>query len=579
MAQNLKINILAQDKTKQAFNGIRGRLDKLKSAVFSVRGALVGVGAGLVVKSFVNTGRSVEDLQVRLKQLFGSTQEGAKAFDVMAKFAGKVPFSLEQIQSASGNLAVVAGDSDRLAKILEITGNVAAVTGIDFQTAGEQIQRSFTAGISSADIFREKGVRDMLGFKAGATVTAEETIKAFERVFGKDGKFGGATDELANTFTGTLSMLGDKLFNFKKNVANAEFFSALKGEFKDLNKFIEENADAFETISEIIGAVLTGAVKLFSISIKGIASAVEGVRDSYEGLLNLLNKIPGVDIQFISKQQRQILRELMTYEDRIMSIGQAQEKVNVTLAKGTEEVKKQKQEYKNIHKAYLSHKKQIETSNHLHIEIHKKLKEQNKEFSLSDEIFDGITSSTKSFSKSLAESLVLGKSLNMSFRELAQNLLINLVSKTIERIALLGIEKILLGDIVKKEEQKDNLIRKQNTNLKRQIMLNMLSGGGGSFLGNIFSTSGGSMKRASGGAVSKGQPYMVGEQGAELFIPNQSGQIQQSARGNNGCATTVNFNINTVDASGFEELLIRSRGAITQLINNAVNERGSKNLI
>ena len=179
MAQNLKINILAQDKTKQAFNGIRGRLDKLKNAVFSVKGALVGLGGGLVVKSFVNTGRSVEDLQVRLKQLFGSTQEGAKAFDVMANFASKVPFSLEQIQAASGNLAVVAGDSDRLSKILEITGNVAAVTGIDFQTAGEQIQRSFTAGIASADIFREKGVRDMLGFKAGATVTAEETIKAF----------------------------------------------------------------------------------------------------------------------------------------------------------------------------------------------------------------------------------------------------------------------------------------------------------------------------------------------------------------------------------------------------------------
>jgi hypothetical protein len=86
---------------------------------------------------------------------------------------------------------------------------------------------------------------------------------------------------------------------------------------------------------------------------------------------------------------------------------------------------------------------------------------------------------------------------------------------------------------------------------------------------------------ANGGAVQKGQPYMVGEQGAELFVPNQSGQIQQSARGGNGGGgqTTVNFNINTVDASGFEELLVRSRGTITQLINSAVNERGSRNLI
>ena len=231
MAQNLKINILAKDKTKQAFNGIRGRLQKLKDSVISVKGAIVGVGAGLVIKSFVNVGKSVEDLQVRLKQLFGSTQEGAKAFQVMTDFASQVPFSLEQIQNASGNLAVVSGNAERLSKILEITGNVASVTGLDFQTTAEQIQRAFAGGIASADIFREKGVRDLLGFKAGATVSAEETIKAFEKVFGKGGKFGTATDELANTFTGTLSMLSDSVFKFQKRVADKDFFTSLKKEF------------------------------------------------------------------------------------------------------------------------------------------------------------------------------------------------------------------------------------------------------------------------------------------------------------------------------------------------------------
>ena len=135
---------------------------------------------------------------------------------------------------------------------------------------------------------------------------------------------------------------------------------------------------------------------------------------------------------------------------------------------------------------------------------------------------------------------------------------------------MLGIEKLLLDDINKKEAEKDNLIRKQNTNLKRQIFLNMLSGGSGG---------GGIPFMANGGAVRKGQPIVVGERGAELFIPNQSGQITQSARGTGGGATTVNFNINTLDASGFDELLIRNRGTITSIINSAVNERGSKNLI
>ena len=36
----------------------------------------------------------------------------------------------------------------------------------------------------------------------------------------------------------------------------------------------------------------------------------------------------------------------------------------------------------------------------------------------------------------------------------------------------------------------------------------------------------------------------------------------------------VNFNINTVDARGFNELLANSRGVIVNMINQAVNEKG-----
>ena len=122
---------------------------------------------------------------------------------------------------------------------------------------------------------------------------------------------------------------------------------------------------------------------------------------------------------------------------------------------------------------------------------------------------------------------------------------------------------------VQAEAEKLNLLKSQNTERKRAILFNALSGGGGGFFGGF----------AQGGAVSKGRPILVGENGPEIFYPNQTGQITQNARGVGGGMTTVNFNINTVDASGFEELLVRSRGTITQLINNAVNERGKESLI
>ena len=278
--KQVNIDIIAKDKTRQAMKSATTGVDKLKQSVFNLRNALVGIGAGVTLKSFVDVGRQVESLQIRLKFLFGSVEEGAKAFDVMSKFASKVPFSLEQIQAGAGNLAVVAKDAEELSRVLEITGNVASVTGLDFQTTAEQIQRSLSAGIASADIFRERGVRDLLGFKAGATVTAEETAEAFERVFGKGGRFAGATSDLANTLTGTLSMLGDKLFNFQKEVAEG-FLVGLKKEFGELDKFFQDNQEQIDKIAKSIGIGLSNAVI-------GFGSAVQFVADNFKILKALV---------------------------------------------------------------------------------------------------------------------------------------------------------------------------------------------------------------------------------------------------------------------------------------------------
>ena len=226
--QRLNIDIVAKDRSKQALNNLQGSLGKVKNAVFSLQSAFISLGAGLAVRSLVNTGKQIEGLQVRLKFLFGSAKEGGKAFDEMAKFASKVPFSLEEIQAGSGVLAVVSDDAKELANLMKITGNVAAVTGLDFKTTAEQIQRSMSAGISAADLFRDRGVKSMLGFKAGAVVSVEETVVAFERVFGEGGQFDGATDQLAKTLEGTLSMIGDKVFNFKRTLLDAGFLHNLK---------------------------------------------------------------------------------------------------------------------------------------------------------------------------------------------------------------------------------------------------------------------------------------------------------------------------------------------------------------
>ena len=83
--------------------------------------------------------------------------------------------------------------------------------------------------------------------------------------------------------------------------------------------------------------------------------------------------------------------------------------------------------------------------------------------------------------------------------------------------------------------------------------------------------------RQQGGMVKAGQPYMVGEAGKEMFVPNQSGKIVPNHELSQG--VNVNFNITTVDASGFNQLLNNSRGTIVNMINSAVNETGRQAIV
>ena len=294
MAQRLNIDIVARDKTKQAFGALGKSLGRLKSAVFSLQSAFIGLGAGLVIKNLVNTGQELENLRVRFRFLLKDTNEGAKAFDNMVKFASRVPFSLEEIQSGSGILATVTDNAKDLQNMLEITGNVAAVTGLDFRTTAEQIQRSFSAGIGAADLFREKGVRNMLGFKAGATVSIEDTVAAFEKVFGRGGRFGQATDELAKTFTGTVSMIGDKIFAFKKTLLEEGFFEELKKQFGDLDKFLADNNEQLDNLAKTIGENLAKALRGAVDAGKKVTPILMDIKNIFAGIIKTFNNLPEV---------------------------------------------------------------------------------------------------------------------------------------------------------------------------------------------------------------------------------------------------------------------------------------------
>ena len=623
--QKLNIDIVAKDKTKQALGAVQGALGKLRSAVFNLQNAFIGLGAGLVVRNLVNTGKELENLRVRLKFLLKDTNEGAKAFDNMVKFASKVPFSLEEIQSGSGILATVTDNANDLQKMLEITGNVAAVTGLDFRTTAEQIQRSFSAGIGAADLFREKGVRNMLGFQAGATVSIEATVQRFEEVFGKGGRFGKATDDLAETFTGTLSMIGDKVFSFKKTILEAGLFESLKKEFGALDKFLEENSKQIDQLAQDIGIALGFAVKKLADGIVVIRNNM----NTFKNVIMILISVKvvtlftnlAIAVTNVSKAMMAFGFATLFTKGGLLGIGKAiakggaiflafkgMEKLFDDMIKSFDDfadgVKNVLPPARDLHKTMIPIKKEVEEidtflrnyENELGIKIPtatekaikkfedlnnqalKNIKEktENIEMIIAEGINNGITKMSQGF----ARALVFGENLKDTLKNMAQQVLARIIAVLIEQIVR---EQILVKLNNFKIGQTSTILSLERKITDEKRKQQAYSAGGSATMGSSLVSFASSFLPkffANGGAVSKGQPVIVGERGAEMFIPNQTGQITQSARGTDSSKpVAVTFNINTLDASGFDELLIRNRGTITSIINSAVNERGSKNLI
>ena len=612
--QRLNIDIVARDKATKALNGLRGGLSKVRGAVFNLQNAFLGLGAGLVVRNLVSTGRELENLQVRLKFLLKDTNEGAKAFDNMVKFASKVPFSLEEIQAGSGILATVTDNATELQKMLEITGNVAAVTGLDFRTASEQIQRSFSAGIGAADLFREKGVRNMLGFQAGAAVSIEETVTAFEKVFGKNGRFGRATDELANTLGGTLSMIGDKIFAFKKTLLDAGFFGSLKREFGDLDTALAKNSQQIDRIAIGFGTVLAKAVQgiagffkilkdnvdlvitafkiliaikivFFMVSLgKAIMVVLAGLRGiatiSGVGIPLLAGSVAAVTLTFkeMNEQIDKVTESMSEAIDKNIEFQELVGSANAndgfvdTFEKASKSI--QKIEHDMAIKIPNATQQAIDKFEQLNDESLRDL--QNKLSFVKETIAEGINAGITKISDSLSRTIILGENLKDTFKKMAQDILLRVLSAFIEmgiRLAInLALENKQVTALLTKLGIEKLITREKNAQARATSSSSM-----GSTFSSILSF--GSKFFDKGGAVSKGQPVVVGERGAELFIPNQTGQITQSARGTGTGNVNVNFTINAVDASGIDRLLVERRGTISRIINESVNERGSSNLI
>jgi len=108
----------------------------------------------------------------------------------------------------------------------------------------------------------------------------------------------------------------------------------------------------------------------------------------------------------------------------------------------------------------------------------------------------------------------------------------------------------------------------------QEAVLKPLTSSFSSFFGNIFPSADGGgytgMGARAGGVDGRGGFPAI-------LHPNET--VIDHTKGQGMGGATVNFNISTVDAAGFDQLLASRKGLITSIINNAMNNQGKMGVV
>lgn len=485
-SENLKIQISAIDRTQAAFSSIQKNLGTLK-------GQIATVFAGAAILAFGKNALETADNVAKAAKRVGVSGEFFQQYRFAAEQSG---ISNEEFSKTLDVLTRKIGEAQR--------GLPASIES--FRTLGVSLYDSNGIAKSTEQIFKE--VNTALADSKNATIGAS----AANELYGKSGikVFGAVTgnieafNKLAETAPGVISdetLSRAERFNDALNKLNKTAVAPLQEGFilladsltpivddlgvviKDMTEFAKKEPEIVKLALAIGGLGLAAA--LFG---KKVALITAGVAAAVAGYVKLKEAITGVDSK---------LAEVVVTADRLPPVMQKIEDDGLRLITFTEA-----------------------------------WKQKLDDLDLKD-WEDKIRSSGKSLRDYAADAQDVNKALEMTALnglKSMEDALLNVMMGTMSvKDAFKAMTLSILSDLAK------ILIRKSITGPLADVI--------GGFFGAPGASAG---ARAIGGQVQAGQPYMVGERGPEMFVPNQSGSIvsNKNMTAASSGATNVVVNVN-----------------------------------
>jgi tape measure domain-containing protein len=224
---------------------------RMTNAVFSLKGAIVGLGLGYVARDFLDTAASFEQMELKLNAL--TRGRGTETLERINEWAKEMPVNTQKAVDAFTMLTAMGVDmgetlEDNI-KFMETLTDVSVLFGEEaLSRVARALGQITTLGKLSAEELNqlsESGInaRKYL-LEAFGTATAEEINKmgvTVEQVVdvivrGLRDDFGGAAKDAMDTWQGVRSAFESNIIEIERQFAKAGVFDAIKDSMNEITE-------------------------------------------------------------------------------------------------------------------------------------------------------------------------------------------------------------------------------------------------------------------------------------------------------------------------------------------------------
>ena len=569
------------------------RLDKqgatLANTFKVVRAALVAFGGAQIIGRAIELEKNLEKMRLSLNALTGSVGSGNQAFQEAAKFSQTFGFELAKTVKATQDLLLAGNSLNQIPGIMQQLGGVSRATGIDIDSLSDEFIKLKTTGAASA-----KTLGPLLEKHLGKTVydaikeNGDLSVKYFQQLAPSLGT------ALQSGMGGMTQALNEVSGNFDK------FIQAFFG---------TDNADKMNLFAKSIAKVTEYMIP-FKLALAGIVALLFGPAGWIVGFGLATSAL--IDLFFAMKNQK---LENMKAAPSFSDTGDGIDFMGNAIGKATEQSVQLSNVTKQLTSDFMDFLPTVDSATRaiqaqdaatkaladqqlaMQITLGTTFADIAKQFSTMTILTDVLKSGFNNISNAATDAFVSIIKGTMSARDAGRMLADAIVTELITAFVKLFIVGPImafiadqLGMVVDSENDTARAVERTNRALQKQIGLRLLLMALGFAKGGPVQEGGQpAQARAKGGPTAGNMPYLVGERGPEMFVPSSNGMIIPNDKLNMGEGSSygmsspgnmnITFNINTVDARGFDQLLTTRQELIVGMINRALTERGKRSLV